>query len=109
MSLVRDAIATRRLRLAYQPVVLTRDTGRIAFHEGLMRVLEPSGRIIPAREFMEAIEDTELGRQVDCAALEMPKRTLERCLLFFNQNRIFSCNHNRKSWNWKKSTAGAKF
>ncbi len=71
MSLVREAIATRRLRLAYQPVVLTRDTARIAFHEGLMRVLEPSGRIIPAREFMEAIEDTELGREVDCAALEM--------------------------------------
>jgi EAL domain-containing protein (putative c-di-GMP-specific phosphodiesterase class I) len=71
MTMVRDAVATRRLRLAYQPVVLTRDTSRIAFHEGLMRVLDPSGRIIPAREFMDAIEDTEIGREVDCAALEM--------------------------------------
>lgn len=71
MSMVREAIATRRLRLAYQPVVLSRDTERIAFHEGLMRVLDPSGRIIPARDFMDAIEDTELGREVDCAALEM--------------------------------------
>ncbi len=71
MSMVREAIATRRLRLAYQPVVLSRDTARIAFHEGLMRVLDPSGRIIPARDFMDAIEDTELGREVDCAALEM--------------------------------------
>lgn len=71
MQMVREAIATRRLRLAYQPVVLARDTARIAFHEGLMRVLDPSGRIIPAREFMDAIETTELGREVDCAALEM--------------------------------------
>lgn len=71
MSLVREAIAGRRMRLAYQPVVLTRDTDRIAFHEGLMRVLDPSGRIIPARDFMDAIEDSELGREVDCAALEI--------------------------------------
>jgi EAL domain-containing protein (putative c-di-GMP-specific phosphodiesterase class I) len=71
MSFVREAIATRRLRLAYQPVVLSRDTARTAFHEGLMRVLDPSGRVIPAREFMDTIEDTELGREVDCAALEI--------------------------------------
>lgn len=71
MFMVREAIATRRLCLAYQPIVLSRDTGRVAFHEGLMRVLDPSGRIIPARDFMDAIEDTELGREVDCAALEM--------------------------------------
>jgi EAL domain-containing protein (putative c-di-GMP-specific phosphodiesterase class I) len=76
MAMVREAIAKRRLRLAYQPVVLTRDTQRIAFHEGLMRVLDPSGRIIPARDFMEAIEDSELGREVDCAALEMGLQTL---------------------------------
>ncbi len=71
MSMVREAIATRRLRLAYQPVVLSRDTARIAFHEGLMRVLDPSGRIIPAKDFMEVIENTELGREIDCAALEI--------------------------------------
>ena len=41
MSMVRDAITARRLRLAYQPVVLGRDTGRIAFYEGLIRVLDP--------------------------------------------------------------------
>jgi EAL domain-containing protein (putative c-di-GMP-specific phosphodiesterase class I) len=71
MSMVREAIATRRLKLAYQPIVLSRDPARVAFHEGLMRVLDPSGRIIPARNFMAAIDNTELGREIDCAALEI--------------------------------------
>lgn len=78
MSMVHEAIATRRLRLAYQPVVLSRDTTRVAFHEGLMRVLDPKGRIIPARDFMDTIEDTELGREIDCAALEIGMLALAR-------------------------------
>ena len=78
MSMVRDAITARRLRLAYQPVVLGRDTGRIAFYEGLIRVLDPTGRVIPARDFMSAVEEHEIGREIDCAALEMGLRALAR-------------------------------
>ncbi len=70
MRMVEEAIRARRLALAYQPVVLTRDPKRVAFHEGLIRVLEPNGRIIPARDFIDAIEAHELGREIDCAALE---------------------------------------
>ena len=76
MATVADAIRTKRLRLAYQPVVLSRDPARIAFHEGLIRVLEPNGRIIPARDFMAAVEGHELGREIDCAALEFGLATL---------------------------------
>jgi EAL domain-containing protein (putative c-di-GMP-specific phosphodiesterase class I) len=36
-----------------------------------MRVLDPSGRIIPAREFMSAVEQIDVGRLIDCAALEL--------------------------------------
>ena len=61
LSMVRQAIDAKRLRLAYQPVVLARDPTRIAFYEGLMRVLEPSGRIIPAKDFMGADEDYNQG------------------------------------------------
>ena len=68
---VRSALETGRLRLAFQPVVLGADPQKIAFHEGLIRVLEPSGRIIPARDFITVVEDTEIGRLIDCAALEM--------------------------------------
>ena len=52
IGMVRSALETGRLRLAYQPVVLGSDPQKIAFHEGLIRVLEPSGRIIPARDFI---------------------------------------------------------
>ena len=78
LSMVREAIDSRRLRLAYQPVVLARDPARIAFHEGLIRVLEPSGRIIPAKDFMAAVEAHEIGREIDCAALEFGLVTLAR-------------------------------
>ena len=76
MATVAEAIRTKRLRLAYQPVVLSRDPARIAFHEGLIRVLEPNGRIIPARDFMSAVEGHEMGREIDCAALEFGLATL---------------------------------
>ena len=78
MAMVREAIDTRRLRLAYQPVVLARDPARVAFHEGLIRVLDPSGRVIPARDFMAAVEGHEIGREIDCAALEFGLATLAR-------------------------------
>lgn len=71
MAMVRQAIDTKRLRLAYQPVVLGRDPDRVAFYEGLIRVLDPTGRVIPAKDFMNAVEGHEIGREIDCAALEM--------------------------------------
>ena len=59
MTMVREALDARRVRLAWQPVVLASDPSRIAFHEGLIRVLEPGGRVIPARDFM-AVSYTHL-------------------------------------------------
>ncbi len=76
MDMVREAIRLRRVVLAYQPVVLSRDPSRVAFHEGLIRVLEPNGRIIPAADFMPVVEAHELGREIDCAALELGLREL---------------------------------
>ena len=76
MAMVRDAVTRNRLRLAYQPVVIGADPSRIAFYEGLIRVLDDSGRAIPARDFMGAIEQDELGREIDCAALAMGLKSL---------------------------------
>ncbi len=78
MTMVRRALETRQLRLAYQPIVMAADTGRIAFYEGFIRVMDPSGRVIPARDFMGAIETQDLGRMVDCAALELGLASLLR-------------------------------
>lgn len=78
MSMVSEAVRTRRLRLAYQPVVLSRDPSRVAFYEGLIRVMEPNGRIIPAKDFINAVEGHEIGREIDCAALEFGLATLAK-------------------------------
>jgi EAL domain-containing protein (putative c-di-GMP-specific phosphodiesterase class I) len=78
LTMVDRALTDRRLALAFQPVVLTRDPTRIGFHEALIRVMEPSGRIIPAKDFMPVVETRELGRQIDTAALRMGLQTLQR-------------------------------
>ena len=78
LSMVRQAIDSKRLRLAYQPVVLARDAACVAFQEGLIRVLDPTGRVIPAKDFMEAVESHEIGREIDCAALEIGLAALAR-------------------------------
>lgn len=76
MQMVSDAIDQRRVRLAYQPVVLARDTKKIAFHEGLVRVLDLGNRVIPAKDFIAQVEATTLGRQLDCIALETGLKVL---------------------------------
>lgn len=76
VAMVAEAVQARRLRLAYQPVVIAADPSRIGFHEGLIRVLDPTGRIIPARDFIAAVEATETGRELDCAALAIGLQAL---------------------------------
>jgi EAL domain-containing protein (putative c-di-GMP-specific phosphodiesterase class I) len=71
MQTVTTALQQRRLALAYQPVVMATDVSRIGFYEGLMRVMDTTGRAIPARDFMPSVEAHEIGRQIDVAALRM--------------------------------------
>jgi EAL domain-containing protein (putative c-di-GMP-specific phosphodiesterase class I) len=78
LDMVAVALRNRRLRLAYQPVVVAADPARIGFYEGLMRVLDPQGRVIPAKDFMGAVEAQEIGREIDCAALTMGLEALAR-------------------------------
>ncbi|SFI99764.1 EAL domain-containing protein [Jannaschia pohangensis] len=68
LSMVRSALATGNTMLAFQPVIGS-VTGEPAFYEGLIRILDDSGRIIPANQFMDVVETQELGREIDCAAL----------------------------------------
>ena len=57
--MVRRALDKGRVLLAFQPVVLARDSGRVAFYEGLIRVLDENGRVIPARDFIATTETSE--------------------------------------------------
>nr|WP_223814370.1 EAL domain-containing protein [Roseicitreum antarcticum] len=74
--MVRDAIRNKSVLLAFQPVVQARLTKRPAFYEGLIRVLDATGKVIPARDFMPFVETNELGRQIDCISLELGLATL---------------------------------
>ncbi|PSL18185.1 EAL domain-containing protein [Shimia abyssi] len=77
MQMVEAAIRHKQVMLAFQPIVSAQNTDRQAFYEGLIRVLDETGRIIPAKEFMSAVEETELGRQLDCHALDLGLETLQ--------------------------------
>ncbi|MDE0590746.1 EAL domain-containing protein [Halocynthiibacter sp. C4] len=76
LAMVRRALDRKQTVLAYQPVVQANNPGKVAFYEGLVRVLDETGRIIPAHEFIGTIENTELGRIIDCLALEMGLKAL---------------------------------
>ncbi len=76
LEMVAQAVAHKEVLLAFQPVVQTRNTTAPAFYEGLIRVLDDTGRIIPAKDFMPVVENSVLGRQIDCLALEKGLRTL---------------------------------
>ena len=71
VNMVREALEKRQVMLAYQPVVQAARPDRPAFYEGLIRVLDSAGRVIPARDFIDSVEQDELGRRLDCLALEM--------------------------------------
>ncbi len=78
LAMVDQAVKDGRIRLAYQPIVSTAAPDKPAYFEGLVRVLDENGRTIPAREFIDQIETLELGRKIDCIALELGLTALRK-------------------------------
>lgn len=68
---VRRALSGDRLRLAYQPVVTAEARPEVALYEGFIRILDELGREISANGFVAAVEDSPLGREIDCASLRL--------------------------------------
>lgn len=77
LQMVQDAVTRQDVALAYQPVMGADGSAQPAFYEGLIRIMDDTGRIIPACDFIEDIEDKELGRQIDCLSLEMGLAALQ--------------------------------
>jgi EAL domain-containing protein (putative c-di-GMP-specific phosphodiesterase class I) len=75
---VAAALKDRRMRLAFQPAVYAADPTIIGYFEGFIRLLNRRDRVIPARDFMGVVEQHELGREIDCAALQMGLMALQR-------------------------------
>ncbi len=92
VDMVAEAVRHDQTLLAYQPIVQSQATDTIAFYEGYIRVMDATGRIIPAREFMSVIEERELGRKLDCLALEQGLQVLLR-----NPNVRLSINMSARS------------
>ncbi len=78
LGMVREAIAHKQTLLAFQPVLRSDAQDRVGFYEGLIRVLDETGRVIPAADFMSRIEDTETGREIDVLALRHGLHTLAK-------------------------------
>lgn len=76
VDMVAAAVKHNQTRLAFQPVAVARENGRVGFYEGLIRIMDETGRIIPAKDFMPQVERTELGRDIDTLALGKGLATL---------------------------------
>ena len=76
LETVRDALKYGRTALAFQPVIQAGAPQNVVFYEGLIRIIDPAGRHIPARDFIAEVENTELGRLIDCATLQLGLATL---------------------------------
>ena len=71
LNLVREALDTKNVMLAFQPIIQTERPDCVAFYEGLIRIMDKTGRIIPAREFIDVVETDEIGRKIDCLSLQL--------------------------------------
>lgn len=76
IDMVAAAVEHQHTLLAFQPVMLSSNPQQVGFYEGLIRVMDETGRIIPAKDFVHVIEGRELGRKIDALALNMGLRTL---------------------------------
>jgi EAL domain-containing protein (putative c-di-GMP-specific phosphodiesterase class I) len=74
--LIENAIRQKDVLLAYQPIVAARNPEVPAFYEGLIRILDEDHNILPAGDFMPVAETREVGRIIDCLALELGLNTL---------------------------------
>lgn len=78
LAMVASALQDRRMRLAFQPVVYAADPSVIGFFEGFIRLLNLRDQVIPARDFVAAVEERQLGREIDCAALQLGLMAMQR-------------------------------
>lgn len=77
MPAVRAAVERGSGLLAYQPIVRAGAASDVAYYEGLIRIVDDSGRIVPLKDFMPTAEMTELGRQIDCLSLSLGLKALQ--------------------------------
>jgi EAL domain-containing protein (putative c-di-GMP-specific phosphodiesterase class I) len=88
IQMVDTAVQYKQTLLAYQPVMMSCGLRQVRFYEGLISVMDAADLIIPAKDFIHVIEDTELGRRIDALSLNMGMQSLFKnpiygCLLIY--------------------------
>lgn len=73
---IERAIRQKDVLLAYQPVVRAEKPDSPAFYEGLIRIIDEDHNILPSGQFIHVAETLEIGRVLDCHALELGLQTL---------------------------------
>ncbi|MEK9660676.1 MAG: EAL domain-containing protein [Alphaproteobacteria bacterium] len=73
---VKRALREDRFILAYQPIV-DAATGEVAFYEGLARMKDEKGELVPAGSFVPVIEQMGLMRLIDRRVLDLGLTALE--------------------------------
>ncbi len=76
LEMVAAAVRQKDVLLAFQPVVTANRPDKPAFYEGLIRILDDNHNVLPAAEFIHVVETQELGRVIDCTALELGLKSL---------------------------------
>lgn len=76
LDMVRRAVAHQEVILAFQPVVAPTAATQPKFYESLLRVLDETGRVIPARQFFPQIAQSNIARDLDCLSLDLSLKAL---------------------------------
>ncbi len=76
VQIVDTAIQHKQTLLAYQPIMMSCGLRQVGFYEGLISVMDATDHIIPAKNFIQVIEDTELGRRIEALSFNMGMQSL---------------------------------
>lgn len=76
VQIVDTAIQHKQTLLAYQPVMMSCGLRQVGFYEGLISVMDATDHIIPAKNFIQVIKDTELGRRIEALSFKMVMQSL---------------------------------
>ncbi len=74
-EMIQRALKLGGLELAYQPIVRAGDSA-VSYYEALMRLRDEDGQLMLARDFMPAVEQLGLTRQIDQMAFGLAWREL---------------------------------
>ncbi|MCB9986125.1 MAG: EAL domain-containing protein [Rhodospirillales bacterium] len=74
---VYRALEEGRMRMAFQPVIDLEQGDKIGFYECLIRMVDESGKLVPADSFIPSLEELGMMRLLDIYSLHTAVRELE--------------------------------